>query len=135
MRHDAQSITIDVAPEAVREFVADPANLPRWAVGFAQGVRQEDGRWIVRTTGGDVPVQVQTDAGTGVVDFHLEPAPDVRVTAHSRVVPAGTGALYTFTQVQPSGMPDEVFDGQVGAVRHELVALKAILEVTCPTGR
>jgi hypothetical protein len=135
MRHDAQSITIDTEPKAVHEFVADPANLPRWAVGFAQGVRQEDGRWIVQTAGGDVPVDIKADAGTGVVDFHLQPARDVRVTAYSRVMPAGTGTLYTFTQVQPAGMPDEVFDGLVGAVRHELVALKAILEVACPIGR
>jgi hypothetical protein len=136
MRYDAQSITIDAAKGAVYTFVADPANLPRWAVGFAKAVRRDDdGRWIVQTAAGDVPVDVEADAGTGVVDFHLEPAPGVRVTAYSRVVSAGAGALYTFTQVQPAGMPDEVFDAQVGAVRHELVALKAILEVECPIGR
>lgn len=95
MRYDAQSITIDTAPAAVHEFVADPANLPRWAVGFAQAVRREDGRWIVQTAGGDVPVEVGADAGMGVVDFHLEPAPGVRVTAYSRVMSAGDGALFT----------------------------------------
>jgi hypothetical protein len=135
MRHDAQSIIIDTAPKAVHDFVADPANLPRWAVGFAHGVRQEDGRWIVQTAGGDVHLDIDADPGTGVVDFRLEPAPGVRVTAYSRVMPAGPGALYTFTQVQPAGTPDDLFDAQVGAVRHELVALKAILEVACPIGR
>jgi hypothetical protein len=29
-------------------------------------------------------------------------------------------------------MPDEVFDQVVAAVSHELVALKALLEVECP---
>jgi hypothetical protein len=136
MRYDAQCIMIDTAPTAVYGFVADPANLPRWAVGFAEAVRQdEDGRWIVQTAGGDVPVEVEAGDRTGVVDFHLEPAPGVRVTAYSRVVAAGAGALYAFIQAQPEGMPDEVFDAQVGAVGHELVALKAILEVACPIGR
>lgn len=135
MRHDAQSIAIEATPEAVRGFVADPANLPRWAVGFAQAVRQENGRWLVRTAAGEVPVETTADPGSGVVDFHLEPAPGAQVTAYSRAVPAGAGTLYTFIQIQSDGMPDEVFDGQVAAVGHELVALKAILEVTCPIGR
>jgi hypothetical protein len=54
----------------------------------------------------------------------------VRVTAYSRVTPAGAGSVYTFTQVQAHGMPDDTFDGQVRALRHELVALKAALEQT-----
>jgi hypothetical protein len=29
-------------------------------------------------------------------------------------------------------LPDDVFDAQVRAVAHELVALKALLEVQCP---
>jgi hypothetical protein len=47
---------------------------------------------------------------------------------HSRATPAAIGTVYTFTQVQPSGVPDQVFDGQVQALRHELATLKAILE-------
>jgi hypothetical protein len=36
MPSDTQTISIDAAPEHVVAFVGDPANLPRWAVGFAQ---------------------------------------------------------------------------------------------------
>jgi hypothetical protein len=48
------------------------------------------------------------------------------------VLPRGDGAEYVFTQFQAPGMPDAVFDGQVAALAHELVALKALLEVECP---
>jgi hypothetical protein len=135
MRSDTQSIMIEAEPRQVHRFVADPANLPRWAVGFAQAVRQRDGRWMVQTAAGEMPVDVAADAVSGVVDFGMEPAPGVSATAYSRVVPAGDGAVYTFTQLQPDGMPDEVFDAQVRALGHELVALKAVLEVECPIGR
>jgi hypothetical protein len=127
---------INAAPKAVQEFVADPANLPRWAVGFAKAVRQgHDGQWIVETAAGDVPIDIESHADTGVVDFHLQPAPGVRNTAFSRTVAAGQGTLYSFTQLQPTDMTDAVFEMNTAAVRHELVALKAILEVECPIGR
>jgi len=35
---------------------------------------------------------------------------------------------YVFTQFQTTGMPDDVFTGQVHALREELVILKALLE-------
>jgi hypothetical protein len=67
-----------------------------------------------------------------VIDFHLSVAPDVEVAARSRVVPVGECSEYVFTQHQNEGMTDEVFDAQIRALRHELVALKAQLEVECP---
>jgi hypothetical protein len=67
-----------------------------------------------------------------VVDFRLEIAPGLEGLAATRVVPRGTGSEVVFTQFQPSGMPDEVFAKNVGAVSHELRVLKAVLEVECP---
>lgn len=135
MRSDTQSIMIETPASEVHAFLADPANLARWAVGFAQEVRQEDGQWIVRTAAGDVQVGVAADAALSTVDFHMRPAPGVEVSAFSRVLPAGDASVYVFTQLQGPGMPDEVFDAQVKALGHELIALKAVLEVECPIGR
>ncbi len=75
---------------------------------------------------------VVADAEHGTVDFHMKPAAGVDAVAYSRVVPNGGGAEYLFTQFQSPGMPDEVFDASVKALGHELVALKALLEVECP---
>jgi hypothetical protein len=132
---NTQTVTIAAPPYKVFEFVADGANLPRWAIGFAASVHPADssGGWVVTTGhGDDVPVKIRSDRDAGTVDFHMTPAPEASTCAYSRVVPNGTGADYLFTQLQPPGMTDQVFDALVDAVRHELTTLKALLEVACP---
>jgi hypothetical protein len=133
MRSNTQAISIDSPADRAFAFVADPNNLPRWAIGFAKDVRRGGDLGYVVTTGqGDVPLRVATDAQLGVVDFHMADPGGADAVAHSRVLPRGDGAEYVFTQFQAPGMPDAVFDGQVAALAHELVALKALLEVECP---
>ena len=132
MRSDTQTVTIAAGPEQVLTFVADGANLARWAIGFARSVRPGRSGWIVSTAQGEVPTTVAADQGAGTVDFRMESVPGVVATAYARVMPNGEGAEFVFTQFQQPGVPDEVFDQLVAAVGHELVALKALLEVECP---
>ncbi|MEO5842864.1 MAG: hypothetical protein ABIQ73_18240 [Acidimicrobiales bacterium] len=133
MRSDTQSVMIQAATEAVVQFVGDGANLPRWAIGFAKSVEPRGDEWVVTTGSGDrVPTRVVVNAAAGTVDFVMSPAPGVEGWAWSRAVAAEQGSWFSFTQVQSPGMPDAVFDAQVAAVGHELVALKALLEVACP---
>ncbi len=132
MRSDTRSATIAATPKDVTAFVADPANLPRWAIGFAHDVRREGGRWIVSTGQGEIPISVDVNDEVGTVDFRMEVGPGVEAVAYSRVVPNGDGSEYTFTQFQQPGVPDDVFEQLVSAVRHELAALQALLEVRCP---
>ena len=132
MRADTKTISIEADPRNVFRFVADPAQLPKWAVGFAKAVRRDGDRWMVTTAAGEVPVRVHADPASGVVDFVMSPAPGVEVTASSRVLARGMGSEYVFTQVQPPGMPDGAFARSAAAVGHELTVLKALLEVDCP---
>lgn len=133
MRSNTQTVSIDSPADRAFAFVADPTNLPRWAIGFAKDVTQGgDLGYIVTTGQGEVPLRVATDARLGVVDFHMKVGDGADAVAHSRVLPRGDGAEYVFTQFQAPGMDDAVFDGQVAALGHELVALKALLEVECP---
>jgi Polyketide cyclase / dehydrase and lipid transport len=132
MRSDTQTVTIDAHPRDVLAFVGNGANLPRWAIGFATSVRPSGPGWIVTTSQGEVPTTVLVDEATGTVDFRMEPAPGVEATAYARVVPNGNGTEFVFTQLQQLGMPEDVFDQLASAVGHELVALKALLEVECP---
>ena len=133
MRSNTQTISVDSPADRAFAFVADPNNLPRWAIGFAKDVRQGgDVGYIVTTGQGEVPLRVATDPHLGVVDFHMTVPGGADAVAHSRVLPRGDGAEYVFTQFQAPGMSDALFDGQVAALAHELVALKALLEVECP---
>jgi hypothetical protein len=132
MRTDTQTISIDAAPMDVITFIADGNNLPRWAIGFAKSVRPHGDGWIVTTAQGEMITRIEVDDPAGTVDFVMTPAPGVPATAYTRVIPNGRRSEFTFTQFQQPGTPDEVFDQLVAAVGHELVALKALLEVECP---
>jgi hypothetical protein len=66
------------------------------------------------------------------LDFYMCPAPGVEGLAASRVLPAGDGVEYVFTQFQAADMPDEVFAKNVQALAQELTVLKALLEIECP---
>ncbi|HEX8769916.1 MAG TPA: hypothetical protein VF711_04020, partial [Acidimicrobiales bacterium] len=65
MRSDTRTVTIDAAPQDVLTFVADPANLPRWAIGFAKDVRHQQGGWVVSTTQGDIAISIEADVRSG----------------------------------------------------------------------
>jgi hypothetical protein len=133
MRTDTQSTRLDVDREHAFRFLGDAENLPRWAVGFCRSIARRGDAWIVQTGGGEVGLRMDTDERTGVIDFHMSPAPGVEVSAFSRVVPLGDAALYVFTQVQPPGMPDDVFAGQVMALAEELEVLRHVIraQVAC----
>jgi hypothetical protein len=127
-RSDTRAVTLDASVDEAFAFLADPANLPRWAVGFCRSIRPETGeRWIVTTAQGDISIRYRTDRALGVIDFHLSPTPGVEAAAFSRVVPNGDGAEYVFTQFQSQGMPDDVFENQVHALVEELQVLRGIV--------
>lgn len=132
MHSDTQTISIRAKPDKVFDFLKNPNNLPRWAVGFAKAVREDQGRWLVATNSGEVGLRIVADNGTGVVDFWVAPAPGIEFLVASRVIPSGPTSEYTFTQFQATGMSDEAFNSSIQAVTHELTVLKAILEVECP---
>lgn len=129
LRSDTRTVTIDAAPEHVIAFVAEPGNLPAWAVGLCRGIRraEEPGKWIVTTRKGEMPIRFVTNEQLGTIDFYFTPGPGAEAVAFSRVVPNGTGAEYVFTQFQPTGMPDELFDAQVHALAEELQVLRALI--------
>ena len=137
MRADTQTITVPVSAEVAFDFLAQPENLPRWAVGFARGIRREGDAWIVQTAQGELPVRVVADAARGTIDFHLGVAPGLEAVAYSRVVPNDSGAEYVFTQFQLPGMADEVFAAQRAALTEELAILPILFRAqqACPVGR
>ena len=136
MHADTQTITLPVSSQDAFAFLADPANLPRWAVGFARSIQREGEAWIVQTAQGAMPVRIVADAMRGTIDFHMTVAPGFEAVAYSRVVPNDSGAEYVFTQFQLPSMADEVFEGQREALAEELAILPLLFraQVACPVG-
>jgi hypothetical protein len=133
MRTHTATIEIRTAPERAFAFLADAARLPAWAIGFAKAIARDGDGWLVTLASGErLPLRVDADPATGVVDFVSLPAPGVEAPAHSRVVAHGDGSLYTFSMHQSPATPDTVFDAQVAELERELTVLKAHLESACP---
>jgi hypothetical protein len=137
MRADTQTMTLPASAEDAFAFLAQPENLPRWAVGFARGIRREGDEWIVQTAEGELPVRIDADAARGTIDFHMRVAPGLEAVAYSRVIPNDGGAEYVFTQFQFPGMDDALFAGQRAALAEELAILPILFraQMACPVGR
>ena len=136
-RSDTRTVSIAAPPAEVFAFVADPENLPRWAVGFCRAIRRDSDasdKWIATTGSGAIPLRYSANAVRGVIDFYFEPSPNVEVAAFSRVLPNAAGAEYVFTQFQVTGMSDDVFEGQVRTLIEELEVLRALISarLACP---
>jgi hypothetical protein len=134
MRSDTQTMTVHADPDTLFAFLAEPRNLPKWAVGFCRDIRRDGDAWVVATGQGEVTLRVEADPSARTVDFRMSPAPGVEVLAASRVVPNGAEAEYVFTQFQPDGMPDQAFAANVRALSEELLVLKhaAAAWAACP---
>src|SRR5262245_55015628 len=137
MHTDTQTTTVPVNATEAFAFLAEPANLPRWAVGFARAIRREGEEWIVQTASGEMAVRVEADPVRGTIDFHMTVAPGVEAIAYLRVIPNDEGSEYVFTQFQSPGVADEVFAGQRAALAEELAILPLLLraQASCPIGR
>jgi hypothetical protein len=133
MKTHTASITLETPPERAFRYLADAAMLPVWAIGFAKAIEPGVEGWLVTLASGErMPLRIEKDPATGVVDYVSVLAPGVEVPAHTRVGAHDTGSVYTFTMHQAPGMPDAVFDAQVAELARELSVLKAHLETACP---
>jgi hypothetical protein len=134
MKTHTASIALQSPPARTFEYLSDANKLPVWAIGFAKAIEPAAGDgWLVTLASGEqMPLRIDGDPATGVIDYVLMPAPGVEVPAHTRVVTHDAGSVYTFTMHQAPGMPDQVFDAQVAELARELSVLKAHLETACP---
>jgi hypothetical protein len=127
-RSDTQAISINALPDEVFAFVADPHNLPQWAVGFCRSIRRdENNRWLVTTPSAEIPISFDCRAEARTIDFYFTPAPGLEAAAFSRVMPNGAGCEYVFTQFQVDGMSGDAFDAQVQALVEELHVLRGLI--------
>jgi len=84
-RSDTRSVTIEAPPREVFEFVADPRNLPYWAVGFCRSIRHDtQDRWLVTTAAGEIAMRYETNEAARTIDFRFAPADGIEAAAFSR---------------------------------------------------
>jgi hypothetical protein len=123
------SVAIDREPAVVVAYAGDPANLPLWAAGLANGVRPgEDGAWVTESPMGEVTVRFVPANDLGVLDHDVTlPGGDV-VHNPLRVLPNAEGSEIVFTLFRRDLVDEDAFEADAAAVRADLERLKRILE-------
>lgn len=122
------STPINASPTEVAAFAGDPANLPAWAAGLSNGIREEGGRWITDSPMGEVEVRFGPHTKLGILD-HDVIFPDGTVVHNPlRVLANGTGAKVVFTLFRLPGVVDAEFDRDADMVRADLARLRAHVE-------
>jgi hypothetical protein len=126
------SVWIDAAPEVAYAIAADPAQLPRWASGLAEGAlrRTADG-WVADSPMGEVIIEFAPINEYGVLDHVVRMPSGEAVYNPLRVIPAGEGETrceVVFTVRRRPGMTDEEFDSDVATVAADLDRLRQLAE-------
>lgn len=128
---DVQGIELNVSARKATAFIADPAQLPRWASAFSSVT---PGRAAMRTPGGEVMIDLGVEASPehGTVDWRMT-FPDGSVArAFSRVVEIGRRRCIFSFVLTPPPVPLEQLEGTLEAqsrtLADELRRLKEVLE-------
>ncbi|MFI8565578.1 SRPBCC family protein [Rhodococcus sp. NPDC078407] len=114
--------------DEVYAFVANPANLPRWAAGLAKSPVSIDGdRLLVESPMGQVTVRFVPHNDLGVLDHDVTLPSGTIVNNPVRVLghPQGAEILFTVRQIELS---DEEFERDLDMVAADLKRLAEVLE-------
>lgn len=122
------SVHIERPVHDVYAFVADPANLPRWAPGLGGAVVEEGGRWFVETAAGRAQITFAAPNELGVLDHDVVTPTGETVHVPLRALADGAGSEVVFTLRRQPGMSDADLERDAAAVRRDLATLKEVLE-------
>jgi len=122
------SISIRRPPQNVYRFASNGENLPRWATGLGQTVRQVGADWILEGPLGRIKVLFAQTNDFGVLDHDVTLESGVTVHNPFRVVPNGLGSIVIFTVFQLPGVSDQKFEQDTGWVEKDLRTLRTLLE-------
>ncbi len=122
------TVTIGCPPGRVYDFVAAPANLPRWAAGLGTSVSQVEGRWVVQTSSGPLGIRFVDRNALGVLDHYVTLESGEEILVPMRVVANGTGSEVMVTVFRLPGTSAQQFAEDVTLVERDLKTLKRTLE-------
>ena len=128
---DVRFVHVNIAadPKRVAAYLAEPRNLPTWAVNFGDEIRRDAEGWVMRTPSGPFRVRMAPPNDLGVVDHWVRPL-DGGEEIHSviRVTENGVGTLVVFTLFRQDGFDDVRFDEDERLVSADLRRLKGLIE-------
>ncbi|MDI1338076.1 MAG: hypothetical protein PSU94_17995 [Lacunisphaera sp.] len=119
------ALTVSAPRDTVFNFLADIENLPQWAGAWCERLALERGRWWALTAEGEQVVDMETSAGTGVIDLRTGPSPERLTPVPIRVVALSPRrTLVSFIVIASPEQTEEAF-----TLRHDrwLTAARGLL--------
>ena len=122
------SISIKRRPAEVYEYLADPANFPKWSV-FIKEIRKEGSEWIATTPESTVRIRFTPRNEFRILDHYVTVSPQIQVYVPMRVLanPENDSEVI-FTVFRLPGMSDEQYKDDIEMVLADLTGLKRVLE-------
>lgn len=104
------TITVAAPRDTVFNFLADIENLPKWAGAWCERLALQRGRWWALTSEGEQMMDMETSAGTGVIDLRAGVSPERFRLLPIRVVALSTRrTLISFLLIEGPDETDEAF--------------------------
>lgn len=122
------SVSIDRPADTVYEFTSNPENLPKWAAGLGESIKNVDGDWIAESPMGRIKVKFADKNKFGVLDHDVTLPSGVKFYNPMRVFPNNDGSEIIFTLYQQPDVTDQLFSEDAEAVTGDLKKLKILLE-------
>ena len=117
-------LALAASPESVFNFVADIENLPRWAPSLCERLFLARGRWAALSPLGEVQVDLEASAGTGVVDLRFAAPGERSALLPLRVIALGPRAsLLQVTFVPAPEWPEGVLQCDADTLLADLEGL------------
>jgi len=80
------AITVSAPRDTVFNYLADIENLPKWAGAWCEQLTLQRGRWWALTAEGEQVLDLETSAGTGVIDLRAGFSPEQMTPVPIRVL-------------------------------------------------
>ena len=122
------SMSIKRRPAEVYEYLADPANFPKWSV-FIKEIRKEGSEWIATTPESTVRIRFTPRNEFRILDHYVTVSPQIQMYVPMRVLanPENDSEVI-FTVFRLPGMSDEQYKDDIEMVLADLTGLKRVLE-------
>jgi len=122
------SVSINRSAALVYEFVSNPENLPKWAVGLSGSITRVNEEWIAESPMGTVKVKFAEKNQFGVLDHDVTLSSGAKFYNPMRVLPNNDGSELVFTLYHRPNVSDQELAEDAKAVEKDLAKLKTLLE-------
>jgi hypothetical protein len=122
------NVSIDRPADTVYEFASNPENLPKWAAGLGESIKNVDGDWIAESPMGRIKVKFADKNKFGVLDHDVTLSSGTKFYNPMRVFPNNDGSELIFTLYRQPDMSDQMFAEDADAVTRDMRKLKTLLE-------